>query len=92
MSDATYVLGRTNPTDQTFEVLGTGLLDCGAPSLNLAELRHQAAKLGAREVHLHFLAEGSSEMQRVLFDIQTKLDDENRMAVSPADYAGCVLN
>lgn len=32
-----------------------------APSLNLAEIRHLGASLGANEVHVHFLARTASE-------------------------------
>jgi hypothetical protein len=44
-----------------------------AETLNLAEIRHRAANLGANEVHVHFLAETAAERQIVDFDLNARL-------------------
>jgi hypothetical protein len=40
-----------------------------AVTLNLAHLRHQGAKLGANEVHIHLLAESAGERDQVETDL-----------------------
>jgi hypothetical protein len=40
-----------------------------AITLNLAHLRHEGAKLGANEVHIHLLAEGPSQRNDVEADL-----------------------
>ena len=51
----TYRLVKTDERGIT-EVLETGTLEDDAPTMNLAQLRRTGARLGATEVHIHFLA------------------------------------
>lgn len=51
-------------------VLRVGRVEHDAPSLNLAEIRHRGARLGANEVHVHFLA--GSERQRRLVELDIR--------------------
>ncbi len=51
-------------------ILRVGRVEHDAPSLNLAEIRHRGAQLGANEVHVHFL--GSSERQRRLVELDLR--------------------
>lgn len=44
-----------------------------APSLNLAQIRHLAACLGANEVHAHLLADDTSTAKLVEYDISAQL-------------------
>jgi hypothetical protein len=39
--------------------------------LNLAHLRHEGAKLGANEVHIHLLADTADERDQVEMDLTT---------------------
>jgi hypothetical protein len=65
---ASYVLvRRANRT--TREVMAIGRLVSDQPTLNLAEIRHRAATLGADEVHVHLLATSPGECQAVEVDI-----------------------
>lgn len=41
-----------------------------APSLNLAEIRHRAARLGANEIHVHLLAENAHQARLVEVDLR----------------------
>src|SRR4029079_1425138 len=58
MPAVNYVLVRRN-VDGRLEALSIGRVSNGAPSLNLAEIRHRGAELGAHEVHVHLLAENA---------------------------------
>ena len=51
-------------------VLAIGHLKNQAASLNLAELRHRAARLGANEVHVHLLAPSAQERRTVELDLR----------------------
>lgn len=51
-------------------VLAIGHLTHDAGSLNLAELRHRGARLGANEVHVHLL--GSNDQQRRLIELDLR--------------------
>jgi hypothetical protein len=51
-------------------ILRVARIEHDAPSLNLAEIRHRGAQLGANEVHVHFLA--SSERQRRLVELDLR--------------------
>ena len=50
-------------------VLGAGRTLNTAPSLNLAVIRREGARLGANEVHLHLLAETEDDWAATAFDI-----------------------
>jgi hypothetical protein len=51
-------------------VLAIGHLTNKAASLNLAEIRHRAARLGANEVHVHLLAPSAQERRVVELDLR----------------------
>jgi hypothetical protein len=51
-------------------ILDIGLLPANSPTLNLAEIRHRGATLGANEVHVHLLADGDRDSKRITFDLQ----------------------
>lgn len=70
MPPANYVLVRSN-ADGHPEALSVGRVESGAPSLNLAEIRHRGAELGATEVHVHLLAENAKLGKLIEFDLRT---------------------
>ena len=51
------------------EVINIGRVEQDAPSLNLAEVRQTAARLGANEVHVHLLAETAAERASIERDL-----------------------
>ena len=65
---ANYILVRRFD-DGTRVALAFGQTKDDAISLNLAHLRHQGAKLGANEVHIHLLAETPEERAHVEGDL-----------------------
>lgn len=75
LSSANYVLVRREATGQR-KVLAIGRLATGSPSLNLADIRHRGAMLGANEVHVHLLAESGRDSQMVEFDLRSGHVDE----------------
>jgi hypothetical protein len=64
--NANIVLVRRNADTGVREALHIGRVEHSAPSLNLAEIRHRGATLGANEVHVHLL--GKSEAARALIE------------------------
>ena len=65
---ANYILVRRFD-DGTRVALSFGQTKDEAVSLNLAHLRHEGAKCGANEVHIHLLAENSDERALVEADL-----------------------
>ena len=55
------------------KVLQVGRAKHASPSLNLAEIRHLGAKLGASEVHVHLLAETDGQRRLVDMDLHSGL-------------------
>ena len=51
-------------------VLAIGHLKHNAASLNLAELRHRGARLGANEVHVHLLAPSAQQRRMIELDLR----------------------
>lgn len=51
-------------------VLAIGHLKHSSASLNLAELRHRGARLGANEVHVHLLAASAQDRRIVELDLR----------------------
>lgn len=51
--------------------LAVGRLSHRSASLNLAEIRQRGARLGASEVHVHLLAEGSRQMKVIEQDVRS---------------------
>lgn len=52
-------------------VLSIGRVCNEATSLNLAEIRHRGAQLGANEVHVHLLADTDQASKLVEFDLRS---------------------
>jgi hypothetical protein len=67
---ANFVLVRRGANGRP-EALSVGRVDSRAPSLNLAEIRHRAAELGATEVHIHLLADNAKLGKLIEFDLRT---------------------
>lgn len=65
---ANYLLVHRRP-DGERTVLAVGQTTDDAASLNLARLRHDGARLGANEVHIHLLAEDQEARDDVEMDL-----------------------
>ena len=65
-----YVLVKREESGRR-RVLSIGRVANEAASLNLAELRHRGAQLGANEVHVHLLAETDKASKLVEFDLRS---------------------
>jgi hypothetical protein len=65
---ANYILVRRYD-DGTRVALAFGQTKDEAVTLNLAHLRHEGAKIGANEVHIHLLAETAEERAMVEADL-----------------------
>ena len=65
----TYVLVRRDAKGAR-QALRIGTVSAEAWSLNLAEIRHRAAQLGANEVHAHLIAADTTGRARVVQDLQ----------------------
>ncbi len=64
-----YVLVRRGQNGR-HTVLAISRVSSAAHSLNLAEIRHRGAKLGADEVHVHLLANTAKQSKLVEFDLR----------------------
>ncbi len=71
---ANYVLVRRDSNGRP-HALSIGRTTSSVPSLNLAELRHRGAELGANEVHVHLLADNAKVGKLIEFDLRTGLVD-----------------
>jgi len=69
LPQANFILVRRHP-DGTREALVFGETKDDAISLNLAHLRHEGAKIGANEVHIHFLADTADDRALVQADLR----------------------
>lgn len=89
MPKVNYILVHCGP-DGTRRPLDVGRTTNGAESLNLAHLRNKAARLGANEIHIHFLPETSSEQRAVEVDLGARQLGRTigRKAFSPANDQG----
>ena len=65
---ANYILVRRYE-DGTRSALAFGQTRDGTATVNLAHLRHEGAKCGANEVHIHLLAEGADARASVEADL-----------------------
>jgi hypothetical protein len=68
LPQANYILVRRHE-DGSREALAFGQTRDDAITLNLAHLRHEGAKRGANEVHIHLLAETAEERGTVEADL-----------------------
>ena len=76
VDNCTVLLVRV-AADGRREVAHVGRLEHDAPSLNLAEIRHIGATLGAGEVYVHLLAETAQQRRFVEIDLQAALAGAN---------------
>ena len=67
--EAVYLLVRCDNNGRR-TVLKVGRVEHEAESLNLAEIRHRGAKLGANQVHLHLLAKDEGERRMIERDLR----------------------
>ncbi len=67
--EAVYMLVRCDGNGRR-TVLRIGRAEHDAASLNLAEIRHRGAQLGANQVHVHFLADSDRERRQVELDLR----------------------
>lgn len=68
LPQANFILVRRHE-DGTREALAFGNTKDDAMSLNLAHLRHEGAKIGANEVHIHLLADTARARRFVEADL-----------------------
>jgi hypothetical protein len=68
LPQANYILVRRH-TDGTREALAFGSTKDDAISVNLAHLRHEGAKCGANEIHVHLLADTAHDRGLVEADL-----------------------
>ncbi|HML42853.1 MAG: hypothetical protein JNN24_04490 [Hyphomicrobium zavarzinii] len=66
---ANFLLVRRDGSGRR-SVLAIGHLTHDAGSLNLAEIRHRGARLGANEVHVHLLAPSAQQRRIVELDLR----------------------
>lgn len=69
LANGNYILVKRD-SEGVRHVLAVGRLSNDAESLNLAQVRQRGAELGANEVHVHLLAESSSQTKVVEFDLR----------------------
>jgi hypothetical protein len=67
--DANIVLARRLQSGEC-EQLDVLRVENGSPSLNLADIRHAAAELGANEIHVHLLAGNAQHRQLIENDLR----------------------
>jgi hypothetical protein len=66
---SSYVLVKRAPSGRR-DAVRIGQLNAEAWSLNLAEVRHRAAQLGANEVHVHLIATDRLARNSIAADLQ----------------------
>lgn len=71
---ANFLLVHRDASGRRF-VLAIGHLKHNAASLNLAELRHRGARLGANEVHVHLLATSTQQRRMIELDLRASRID-----------------
>jgi hypothetical protein len=70
LASGNYILVDRNAHGER-KVLAIGSASNDAASLNLADIRHRGAELGANEVHIHLLAGTSKASKLVEFDLRS---------------------
>lgn len=75
---ANYVLARRSPSGHR-QALRIGRVENDAISLNLAEIRHLGALLGANEVHVHLLGDSAHRRRMIELDIAAAEDHTCRL-------------
>lgn len=72
---ANFLLVHRDPSGRR-TVLAVSHLKHNAGSLNLAEIRHRGARLGANEVHVHLLAPGAQQRRLIELDLRASIDGQ----------------
>lgn len=85
LQSGTYILARRG-ADGRRVALAIGRTAHEAASLNLAEIRHQGALIGANEVHVHLLAGTPAQSRSVELDLRAGQLDP---ATAPRVAAEC---
>jgi len=80
LPEANYILVRRRADGQRI-ALRIGCVEHSSASLNLAEIRHRGAQLGANEVHVHLLAESTIERQRAFSDLDAASERDLALAL-----------
>lgn len=83
-----YVLAHRG-NDGKSRVLRIGTVSAEAASLNLAEIRHRAAQLGANEVHAHLLCDNANSRSTIAADLQAGLFAELAAEPTPVPEHLC---
>ncbi|MFD0986008.1 hypothetical protein [Methyloligella solikamskensis] len=81
LPQANYILVRRDE-DGSRTPLAIGATTGDTSSLNLADLRHRGAQLGANEVHIHLLAETDAEREEVCDDLRATQEQSEPVAVA----------
>lgn len=86
MPKVNYILVHCD-SDGVRRPLDVGQTQSDADSVNLAHLRHKAARLGANEIHIHFLSESAAERMATEADLGARQLGRTvgRPAVAPAN-------
>lgn len=88
--DAVYVMVRTSANGDN-QVVRVGQTESTSGTLNLADIRFHAARLGADTVHVHLLAETPTARRLVELDLQAglfgALSSEADQPIVEPDYA-----
>lgn len=82
LPQANYILVRRHE-DGTREALAFGQTKDDTATLNLAHLRHEGAKRGANEVHIHLLA----DTEEARFEVEVDLTAAHVERLTPAANA-----
>lgn len=72
IANAVYLLVRTSPNGES-EVVRVSQTESSSESLNLAQIRYHAARLGANEVHIHMIAETPACRQLADIDLRASI-------------------
>jgi hypothetical protein len=72
---ATFILVRSGPGGWR-KPLHVGLASDGSATLNLAQIRHRGAQLGANEVHVYFNARTEGTRSLAAYDLRAALFGE----------------
>jgi hypothetical protein len=76
LPSANYVLVRREPHGQRTALRVSRTVHASA-SLNLADIRHRGAQLGAQEVHVHLIAASDAARRLIERDIAGSVDAED---------------
>ncbi len=81
LPDANVILARRLPSGER-EIIAISRVENQAPSLNLAQVRREAAERGANEVHVHFLAANAQHRALIESDLEAGATQDGRSRVA----------